>query len=289
MTFQLVRVRAYGDEGWAGWGDWLGTGRIADQQRQYRPFNEARGFVHALALKTGAEWKAYCHSSKKPEDIPANPQQTYADVGWIGMGDWLGTGRIADQQRQYRPFKAARVFVHSLGLKSSRGWLAYCGSGRKPNDIPANPDQSYSEAGWAGWGDWLGTGNVATYLREHRSFSEARAFVHSLGLKSKPEWESYCKSGKKPADIPSAPWHVYAAKGWAGVGDWLGTGTVATHQRQYRPFEKARAFVRGLGLKSGSEWKAYCRSKQKPDDIPSKPDNTYAGAGWLGIRDWLGT
>jgi predicted helicase len=26
-----------------------------------------------------------------PEDIPAAPWQTYADKGWSGMGDWLGT------------------------------------------------------------------------------------------------------------------------------------------------------------------------------------------------------
>ena len=38
-----------------------------------------------------------------------------------------------------------------------------------------------------------------------RTFEEARAFVHSLGLKSVPEWWVYCKSGKKPADIPANP------------------------------------------------------------------------------------
>ena len=26
------------------------------------------------------------------KDIPTNPQRTYADKGWKGMGDWLGTG-----------------------------------------------------------------------------------------------------------------------------------------------------------------------------------------------------
>ena len=36
-----------------------------------------------------------------------------------------------------------------------------------------------------------------------RPFAEARAFVHSRGLKSVPEWWVYCKSGKKPPDIPS--------------------------------------------------------------------------------------
>ena len=56
------------------------------------------------------------------------------------------------------------------------------------------------------------------------------------------------------------------------MGDWLGTGTVATHLRQYRSFKEARAFVRGLGLKSEAEWRDYCKSGKKPDDIPANPD-----------------
>src|SRR5450631_3472089 len=48
------------------------------------------------------------------------------------------------------------------------------------------------------------------------------------------------------------------------------------------------AFLRGLDLKSGTEWKDYCRSGKKPADIPAKPDNSYANDGWAGMGDWLG-
>ena len=281
--------RNYADEGWAGMGDWLGTGYISPRLRQYRPFEEARAFVHGLELKSQDEWLHYTKSGKKPDDVPASPHLTYADEGWAGMGDWLGTGTIAPRLRQYRPFEEARVFARTLEFKSNLEWKDYCKSGQKPDDIPAKPNATYADEGWAGWGDWLGTGTVATYLRKYKPFKEARAFVRALGLKSQSEWGDYAKSGKKPDDIPASPVDVYLDHGWAGTGDWLGTGRVADRFRQYRPFEKARAFVRGLGLKSRSEWKAYCRSGKKPDDIPSKPDNTYAGAGWLGMRDWLGT
>ena len=71
-------------------------------------------------------------------------------------------------------------------------------------------------------GDWLGTGMIASYLREYRSFKKAREFTRSLSLKSETEWRSYCKSGKKPNDIPSAPHRTYAEVGWAGMADWLG-------------------------------------------------------------------
>ena len=34
--------------------------------------------------------------------------------------------------------------------------------------------------------------------------------------------------------------------------------------------------MRGLGLKSETEWRAYCKSGKKPDDIPANPNQTYA-------------
>ena len=141
------------------------------------------------------------------------------------MGDWLGTGRIADRLREFRPFKKAREFVRRLGLKSRAEWSDYCKSGKKPADIPANPNTTYAKSGWAGFGDWLGTGRVANQLRQHRPFKKARAFVRSLGLKSGDEWRDYCVSGKKPADVPTNPHRTYAEDGWSGMGDWLGYAT----------------------------------------------------------------
>jgi hypothetical protein len=183
--------------------------------------------VRGLDLKSGTEWKEYCRSGRKPADIPAKRDNGYAKDGWAGMGDWLGTGAIAARFRQYRSFKQARAFVRDLKLKSHVEWSRYCKLRKKPGDIPANPRGVYLNDGWSGWGDWLGTGNIATFLRHHRSFKQARAFVRGLGLKSTAEWNEYCKSGKKPADIPANPRGVYLNDGWSDWGDWLGTGTIA--------------------------------------------------------------
>jgi hypothetical protein len=88
-------------------------------------------------LKSETEWRAYTKSNKKPDDIPASPSRTYAEVGWAGMGDWLGTGRVAHRKLRdwlgagrlrrstARPFKKARVFVRGLGLKSVAEWRTY--------------------------------------------------------------------------------------------------------------------------------------------------------------------
>jgi hypothetical protein len=142
----------------------------------------------------------------------------YADDGWDGMGDWLGTGRR--RVTGWRTFTKACAFVHGLGLKSQREWFDYCKSGKKPADIPANPSSVYAKGGWSGWADWLGTGRQRVALQP---FKKARAYARRLALKSQAEWVGYCKSGKKPIDIPASPEHVYAKTGWVGWSDWLGT------------------------------------------------------------------
>ena len=38
-----------------------------------------------------------------------------------------------------------------------------------------------------------------------REFKNAKAFARGLGLKGAREWKEYCKSGKKPSDIPYHP------------------------------------------------------------------------------------
>ena len=47
-------------------------------------------------------------------------------------------------------------------------------------------------------------------------------------------------------------------------------------------------YVRTLELKSQAEWKQWSKSGQRPDDIPSNPDQIYKDKGWLSWPDWLG-
>ena len=128
----------------------------------------------------------------------------------------------------WRPFEEAREFVRGLGFKNLRTWHEWAKSGERPADIPTNPHTVYKGEGWVDWGDWLGTNYVAHKNREYRPFEEARAFARGLGLKGAEKWHEWTKTGDKPADIPSNPNKVYKGKGWAGWGDWLGTGKVQT-------------------------------------------------------------
>jgi hypothetical protein len=74
---------------WEGWGIFLGTNRISDNKKKYRPFNESRDWSRNLNLKMSKEWK-YLDKSIIPDDIPKKPERTYKNEGWVDYYDWLG-------------------------------------------------------------------------------------------------------------------------------------------------------------------------------------------------------
>ena len=254
-------------------------------RKKYRSFSEARKFVRSLKLKSNKNWRVYCKSSKRPSDIPTNPNRTYKKE-WITWGDWFGTGTIAKYYIKYRPFKEARKFVHSLKLKNQSDWREYTKSGKKPADIPSDPNVVYKNKGWKNMGDWTGTGNLSAkeMSKGYRSFENARKFARKLGLKNREEWMRYCKSGKKPTYIPTSP--LVYKKEWIDYGDWLGTGYI--HKKTFSSFEKARDFAQSLNLKGQKDWHEYAKSGKLPKYIPSNPQLNYKKE-WKGWGEFLGT
>jgi len=119
----------------------------------------------------------------------------------------------------FQSFEDARKFAHTLKIKNQTDWRISGNSEKFPDDIPRDPPSVYKKD-WKGWGDWLGTGFVATQLRSYRSYKSAQKFVSSLKLQNKSDWTKYCQSGKKPKDIPSSPEHIYK-KEWKGMMKWL--------------------------------------------------------------------
>jgi Phage-integrase repeat unit len=220
---------------WNGWGDLTGYKRTSEKRRyrsaedsskessentKYRSFEDTRDFVRKLGLKSYKEWQEYRKSKNRPIDIPSDPYRIYKKKGWDSWGDFLGTGTIADQKRQFRSYKEAREFVRPLKLKNWGEWRQYCLSGNKPQDIPTNPQKIYKVDGIT-MGDFLGTGFVQAQKRKFRPFEEAREFMHKLGLKDQEEWFEYRMSGNKPPDIPSNPNLIYKNQ-WKDLADWLG-------------------------------------------------------------------
>ena len=61
------------------------------------------------------------------------------------MDNWLRTFTLTPKDRTYRPFSKAPIYVHPLVLKSKKIGCYYSISGKKPQDIPRNPQLVYED------------------------------------------------------------------------------------------------------------------------------------------------
>ena len=279
----------YKDEGWINLGDWLGTGSVATRHLIWRPFNEARKFAHTLKLQNQQEWQEWKKTDARPADIPKNPHKAYEKEGWIGLGDWLGTGKVRSGPIIWRPFEEARKFVRSLKLQSETKWQEWAKTDGRPTDIPSLPHTVYQDEGWINFRDWLGAGNVKSGTIIWRRFEEAREFACSLKFQNKEEWKEWSRAGLKPADIPDEPGSYYKEVGWLGWGDWLGTDNITPGKITWRSFKEAREFAHSLKLQSVKEWREWSKTDLRPTAIPADPGKVYKDVGWEGMGDWLGT
>ena len=118
----------------------------------------------------------------------------------------------------FLPFKEARAIVRELKLKTQEEWREWMKSGKRPTNIPGQPEKVYRDDGWISYPDWL------DYTSKNHGYKRGREFLpfEQLELKSCKEWGEWRKSGKRPSNVPSSPFKVYRNDGWISYPDWLG-------------------------------------------------------------------
>jgi superfamily II DNA or RNA helicase len=200
-----------------GWGVFLGTGNV--REKDFTSYKEARKYAQSLNLKNRDEWLKHTQSKLFPKNIPISPLSAFKKE-FKGWGDFLGTGAIAAHLRKYRSYKEARKYAQSLNLKNRDEWLKHTQSKLFPKNIPAYPDNTYKKKGWKTWGDFLGTGVIATHMRKHRSFEEMQKYALSNNIKTVTEWKKHAKSINFPKDIPKNPQVYYYRKNSKQFKGW---------------------------------------------------------------------
>lgn len=307
----------YRDTGWAGMGDWLGTGRPKWGEVQWMSFEEARRFARALRTTSRHEFEAWRRGAApndadgdrrpgQPERFPASPADVYTRQGtWTSWGDFLGTGNLAPMDQEFVSYDEASRFARELGIRTRTQWVDYVRGDLehlppRPTNIPARPGWQYKHSGWKGWPPFLGTGpprGRRKARKRYRPFTRARAFARRLELQTERDWKNYARGKRpdlppRPDDIPIDPRTVYSDQ-FTTMGDWLGTGRKASRNMTYRSFEDARAFARTLGLTKTTDWPRYCHGEiadlpRLPKDIPVNVRMVYVRDGFKNMGDFLG-
>lgn len=196
---------------------------MGSEKTQFATYREALKFVRSLGLKNCKEWRIWAKSGHRPANIPGDPRSFYLGKGWVSWGEFLGTGFVALHCRKYLSYLEARKFARSKCFKSSISWRRWAKSEDRPENIPTNPDKVYRFKGWVSWGDFLGTGLVASSRRKYLTYDEAKAYVGKLGLQSSTQWRKWLKERKRPENIPADPRTVYLGTGWICWSDFLGS------------------------------------------------------------------
>ncbi len=251
---------------WEGWGIFLGTGN--QRKKEWRSYQSAQDHVQSLGIKTEREYKEWSKSGDRPEDIPFRPDKTYKE--WEGWPSFLGT------KTEWRPYQEVKIYIQSQGIKTKKEYEKWNQSGKRPKDIPFNLRKIYREE-WEGWGIFLGTGNQLK--KKWRSYLKAKAYIQSLGIKTKHEYEQWSKSGDRPEDIPSSPYRVYSYY-WKGWRSFLG------QKQPIMPYKMARAYIRKKNM-TAEEFYQWLKSDQRPKNFPRQPHIAYEDQ-WINVENFLG-
>ena len=265
---------AYKNSGWISWGDFLGYKGKRKSNVKYLDFGEAKRVVHKLKLRSVRDWSNYTKGGDIPDKIPKDPRAIYLNNGWKGMGDWLGTGRIADQLKVFLPYQDAKEYATNLNLNSSKEWKDYIKTNKIQN-LPAKPDSKYKNDGWISWKDFL------NLKEKYATYWESKAWASENNIKNKSEWK---RSKSLPPNLPKNPDYLLLYK-----DEWNGWDSFLGKERNYLSYEESKKYVHTLKLNTQKEWTELTKSDVIPANIHKNPSFHFKNSGWKGIGDWLGT
>lgn len=213
------------NRGWLYWGDFLGNNKIPNNKKEFINYNTCKKYVKNLNFKSKKEWLLFCKNNQRPQNIPSNPDKYYKDKGWVSWGEFLGTNKISDIKKNCNFLKieeAKKLIKEKYNfINSSIKWRLYFQNNKIEENLPLNPQISYKNKGWKGWGDFLDTGNIQNCKKQFLNFEEAKEVIKKYNIKSNLEWRSFIKENSKKLKIPTNPEGYYKEKGWIDWYDWL--------------------------------------------------------------------
>jgi len=186
--------------------------------------------------------------------------------------------------KEFLEYDEAKKVIHKLKIPSKNAFFELVKEGSLPKGVPKDPSDFYKKRNtWIRWGDFLGTGTIATQQLITLSYDEAKKVIHKLKIPSKNAFFKLAKLNKLPKGISKEPRGTYTKqKTWISWGDFLGTGTIATQTvfDNYLSFtearKKARELAREFNLNTFEDWKKAKKEGKIPRNIPSEPNRIYS-------------
>lgn len=272
---------AYANNGWNGWDDFLGLKNYRGTKINWLPFEEARQIIRSLGLKNATEWHEYSRTENLDKRIPRTPAVAYRNNGWKGLGDWIGTDRIADQFREYLSFEDARKYMTANGIKNYDQWVEFRNKNNIQN-IPFKLERTYSS-------DWKGTKHF--FSTEILTYEQAKEIIQKYNLKSSREYFKFVKNDRDSLNLPVVPHRFYKKSGWKDWQDFLGYEEVkrTAAKKPYSSYSEAKKIIKDMGFQSSSKYLTKVRDSdfREKHKLSTHPERIYKSE-WKGWDDFLG-
>lgn len=231
----------------------------------YPTYTEASCAAQKMDIRSNV---VYGKKYRKDPRLPSRPDEVYPRE-WVNWELFLGTD-------SYLTYSEAASAARVLGCRKISEYQKKCSADKR---LRTDPAEVYKDKGWAGWGDYLGTGRKqrrkASKLGFYSTYKEALEAARKLGFRKCLEYqEGYTADDR----LPSTPKKQYP-KDWVDWDTFLGTS--------FYTYLEACAVVRRLGVTAA---KRYPKQGYANDPrLPRHPESVYFGDGWVDWPTFLGT
>ena len=124
-------------------------------KKSFMSHTSARKFIIKKKITTKNEFQDWSRTKKRPKNFPSNPRMTYKEQ-WKGWGYFLGTGRTAENRKNFMNYKKAQQFIQKQKIQTKPMFEKWSRTKKRPDNFPSNPHQTYLKK-WKGWKHFLGT------------------------------------------------------------------------------------------------------------------------------------
>lgn len=185
--------------------------------KYFLSYLDSKSLLQKLNIKNAVEFQKLMMSKNRPTNIPSNPQKNYS-AEWNGWGEFLGTNKVANKNRQYLPFNKAHKIVLSLCLKNQKEWNQWSKT-KRPDNIPSDPFR-YEET--KNWNHWLGTDNIPMWQKKgFISYEECKKYTNANKVYGVRQYIKFYNSDKCKKNIPLKPNLTYTNYGWSNWDNFL--------------------------------------------------------------------
>ena len=129
------------DKKWKGFENFVGKEVI-----DFYSYKEAKEKIKKYKIKSSKHFRKFNKLSNRLKRIPRTPEKVYKNNGWISWQDFLGNSE------------------KKITLNKKDDWDKFIKENDLPKDFPRDPRNAYKNDGFS-WGDFLGSGRIATHKR----------------------------------------------------------------------------------------------------------------------------